>query len=178
MNTRDRDSRTMDKIDTRGTDLPRDWDSRDPDRRTMDKVDRTESNIGRERNGKQIGRDYDQHDQHVALLSAGSLAGTPVTNMAGEDLGHLEEIMLDLRTGNVAYAVISFGGILGIGSKLFAVPWQALQIDQDEEQMIMDVDKELLENAPGFDEDNWPNTAEPTWLGEVYTYYGYTYPLI
>lgn len=178
MDNRDRDTRTMDKVDTRGTDLPRDWDSRDADRRTMDKVDRTGADIGRERNGNQLnqmGRDY---DRHVALLSASTLAGTPVTNRAGEDLGHLEEIMLDVRTGNVAYAVISFGGILGIGSKLFAVPWQALQIDQDEEQIIMDVDKAKLENAPGFDEDDWPNTAEPNWLGEVYTYYGYTYPLI
>lgn len=177
MNDQDRDTRTMDKIDTSGTDLPRDWESRDPDRRTMDKVDKTGTDIDRERNGTRFGIELNS-DEYVSLLSAGTLAGTPVTNMAGEDLGHIEEIMLDLRTGNVAYVVVSFGGILGIGSKLFAVPWQALQIDQDNEQVIMNVDRELLENAPGFDDDNWPQTAEPAWLGEVYTYYGYTYPLI
>ncbi len=110
----------------------------------------------------------------VNFLSAGSLIGTDVVNRQGENLGDLEEIMLDLRSGQVAYAVLSFGGILGIGNKLFAIPWQALEIDQDNEKIVLNKDKEFLENAPGFDKDEWPQ-ATATWLNEVHDYYGYTY---
>ncbi|HEX6385615.1 MAG TPA: PRC-barrel domain-containing protein [Anaerolineae bacterium] len=111
----------------------------------------------------------------VQVLSTGTLKGTEVENAQGENLGHLEEVMLDLDTGRVAYAVLSFGGILGIGDKLFAVPWDALRIDTREERIILNVDKERLENAPGFDKDDWPETADPSWLNRVYSYYGYTY---
>lgn len=114
-------------------------------------------------------------NKNVALLSSDSLQGTQVVNNLGEDLGNLEEIMLNIGSGRVAYAVLSFGGILGIGDKLFAVPWAALNVDQDEEKIVMNVTKEQLENAPGFDKDNWPNTASRTWLVEVYDYYGYPY---
>ena len=112
---------------------------------------------------------------HVDLLSSDTLQGTKVVNGRGENLGHLEEVMLDLASGRVAYAVLSFGGVLGIGNKLFAVPWQALTINEDEEEIMMDVSKESLENAPGFDKDNWPQSATTTWLGEVHDYYGYPY---
>lgn len=114
-------------------------------------------------------------NDQVTLLSTGTLKGTEVKNPAGENLGHLEEIMLDLDSGRVSYTVLSFGGILGIGDKLFAVPWQALAVDQQDEKLVLDVDKERLKEAPGFDKDHWPHTANPTWLGEVYKYYGYTY---
>jgi sporulation protein YlmC with PRC-barrel domain len=114
-------------------------------------------------------------DNHVKLLSSGSLTGTKVVNRSGEDLGHLEELMVDLSDGRVAYAVVSFGGILGIGNKLFAVPWEALNVDQEKEQIIMNANKESLENAPGFDKNNWPNSASRNWLDEVYNYYGYPY---
>jgi sporulation protein YlmC with PRC-barrel domain len=113
--------------------------------------------------------------QDVQLLSSGSLSGTAVENSHGEDLGHLEEIMLDLDNGRVAYAVLSFGGVLGIGNKLFAVPWDALYIDTYDKKIILDVSREHLEEAPGFDKDNWPHTAERSWLSEVYDYYGHTY---
>jgi sporulation protein YlmC with PRC-barrel domain len=112
---------------------------------------------------------------HVDLLSSDTLQGTKVVNGRGENLGHLEEVMLDLASGRVAYAVLSFGGVLGIGNKLFAVPWQALTINEDEEEIMMEVSKESLENAPGFDKDNWPQSATTTWLGEVHDYYGYPY---
>jgi sporulation protein YlmC with PRC-barrel domain len=113
--------------------------------------------------------------QDVQLLSSGSLSGTAVENSHGEDLGHLEEIMLDLDNGRVAYAVLSFGGVLGIGNKLFAVPWEALAIDTYDKKIILDVSREHLEEAPGFDKDNWPHTADRSWLDEVYDYYGHTY---
>lgn len=111
----------------------------------------------------------------VSLLSSDTLQGTQVVNSQGQDLGRLEELMLNLKNGRVDYAVLSFGGILGIGDKLFAVPWKALQVDQTNEQIIMNVTREKLENAPGFDKDNWPQTTPHDWLVEVHDYYGLPY---
>jgi sporulation protein YlmC with PRC-barrel domain len=109
------------------------------------------------------------------VLSAGSLIGTAVVNAAGESLGSIEEIMLHTETGDAAYAVLSFGGFLGIGDKLFAVPWEAMTVDTATERIVLDVDRERLENAPGFDKDNWPLTADAAWMSEVHGYYGYEY---
>lgn len=109
--------------------------------------------------------------QEPLALSAGTLIGTEVKNRQGESLGKLEEIMIDVHTGRVAYAVLSFGGILGIGSKLFAVPWQSLEVDTVNEKIIMDAHKELLERAPGFDKDNWPKTPNGQWYHDVYAFY-------
>jgi sporulation protein YlmC with PRC-barrel domain len=108
------------------------------------------------------------------VLSAGTLAGDRVRNAAGEDLGKIEEIMVDLPTGRVAYVVLSFGGFLGIGDKLFAVPWQALRIDEEEHEFILDVDKKTLESAPGFDKDNWPDMADPAFADSIHRHYGST----
>ena len=112
---------------------------------------------------------------NVNLLSAGTLKGTDVVNEAGENLGELEEIMLDLNNGRVAYAVLSFGGLMGLGDKFFAVPWQAFTLNQNREELILNVNKEVLENAPGFDKHNWPQVATSAWLDNVYSHYGYSY---
>jgi sporulation protein YlmC with PRC-barrel domain len=106
------------------------------------------------------------------VLSASTLAGDPVKNSAGEDLGKVDEIMIDLPSGRVAYAVLSFGGILRIGNKLFAIPWDALRLDEDQKCFILDVDKATLESAPGFDKDNWPDMADPGWGAQIHRYYG------
>jgi hypothetical protein len=105
------------------------------------------------------------------VLSASSLAGDAVKNSLNEDLGKVNELMIDVPTGKVAYAVLSFGGFLGMGDKLFAVPWRALTLDEDRKCFILDVDKQTLEDAPGFDKDNWPDMAEPSWRSQVYSYY-------
>lgn len=107
------------------------------------------------------------------LLSASTINGTPVVNEAGEDLGKIEDIMIDLTSGRIAYAVLSFGGLLGFGDKLFAIPWEALYVNTEEENILVDLDKEILENAPGFDKDNWPDHSDHAWLVQVYEYYGY-----
>jgi sporulation protein YlmC with PRC-barrel domain len=108
------------------------------------------------------------------VLSAGTLAGDRVRNTAGADLGKVEEIMIDLSSGRVAYVVLSFGGFLGIGDKLFAVPWDALRVDEGEHEFILDMDKQSLENAPGFDKDNWPDMADPTFGSSIHQHYGRT----
>ena len=108
------------------------------------------------------------------VLSASTLAGDRVRNWAGEDLGKVDEIMIDIASGQVAYAVLSFGGVLHVGNKLFAVPWSALRVDEIEKCFILDADKRTLETAPGFDKDKWPDMADSTWGSEIFRHYGST----
>ncbi|MES2932636.1 MAG: PRC-barrel domain-containing protein [Pseudomonadota bacterium] len=108
------------------------------------------------------------------LMGADTLLGEDVYNIEGESLGDIKEIMLDMRTGAVAYAVLSFGGFLGVGEKLFAVPWKALNLDTENKRFVLNADKEHLDNAPGFDKDHWPNMADPTWSQEIHSFYGIT----
>jgi len=108
------------------------------------------------------------------IVSAGSVTGDSVRNLSGDDLGKVQEIMLDVNKGSIAYAVISFGGFLGMGDKLFAVPWKSLTLVQDQEHFLLDVDKEVLENAPGFDKDNWPDFSDSTWGQGIHDHYGTT----
>ena len=82
--------------------------------------------------------------------------------------------MIDLRSGRIAYAVLSFGGILGMGDKLFAIPWSALTLDTVDHKFILNAGKQSLEAAPGFDKDNWPDMADHAWGSEVFTYYDAT----
>lgn len=109
-----------------------------------------------------------------AFMSTSSLTGDEVYNLQDEDLGDVKDFMLDMRTGKVAYAVLSFGGFLGMGEKLFAVPWSALTLDTENKRLILNVSKERLESAPGFDQDNWPDMADPVWADGIHTYYGTT----
>lgn len=81
--------------------------------------------------------------------------------------------MVVLTNGRIAYAVVSSGGILGIGNKLFAIPWDALYVDLENEEIVIDIDIKTLQNAPGFAKDNWPNTDDHKWLFDIYNYYGY-----
>ncbi|MDV2482317.1 PRC-barrel domain containing protein [Methanoculleus sp. Wushi-C6] len=102
------------------------------------------------------------------------LADYSVRNPRGEDLGNIKDVMIDINEGCIAYAALSFGGFLGFGDKLFAIPWEALQYNPGNDSFTLDVTKERLENAPGFDKGNWPTTAERGWLTGMYSHYGYT----
>lgn len=114
-------------------------------------------------------------NKNPRIISATTLIGDPIHNASGEDLGELKELMLDVNSGTISYAVLSFGGFLGLGDKLFAIPWQAFSVDTEKHALVLNVDKETLENAPGFDKDHWPETTEDddTWLADVYRHYGY-----
>jgi sporulation protein YlmC with PRC-barrel domain len=114
----------------------------------------------------------DPDKRYRRVLAASTLAGDSVQNPAGEDLGKVDELMVDIPSGRVAYAVLSIGGFLGMGNKLFAVPWSALRVDEDKKIFVLDVDKKKLENAPGFDKDNWPDMADVAWGTQIYSYYG------
>lgn len=109
------------------------------------------------------------------LMGADTLLGNDVYNLDDEDLGDIKEIMIDMASGRVAYAVLSFGGILGMGDKLFAVPWKALKLDTVNKRFTLDVSKDALEDAPGFDKDNWPSMADPTWATTVHKFYNTEY---
>lgn len=106
------------------------------------------------------------------LMGANTLVGNDVYNAAGDDLGDIKEIMLDMHSGHVAYAVLAFGGFMGVGDKLFAVPWSALTLDTVNKRFTLNVDKSRLEEAPGFDKDQWPNMADPAWARSIHDYYG------
>ena len=106
------------------------------------------------------------------LLSVDSLESNKVYNLQGDDLGKIKSMMLDLHSGHVAYVVLSFGGIFGMGDKLFAVPWNALALDTKEKCFTLNADKAKLEKAPGFNKDNWPDMADQTWGDSIHTYYG------
>ena len=107
-----------------------------------------------------------------ALMGADTLMGNDVYNSDGEDLGDIKELMIDMQSGEVAYAVLSFGGVLGMGDKLFAVPWAALKLDTVNKRFTLNVPKERLKEAAGFDKDQWPMMADETWARGVHQFYG------
>lgn len=108
------------------------------------------------------------------LVVKKSILGAKVINAEREDLGTIEDLVLDMRDNRVAYAILSFGGFLGLGDKHFAIPWEALSFDVSEKVAVLDVDRNRLKNAPGFDKNNWPDMSDEVWGTEVYRHYGYT----
>ena len=107
-----------------------------------------------------------------ALMTIDILVGYDVYNSEGQDLGDIKDIMLNVFVGKVSYAVLDFGSFLGMSEKLFAVPWDALKLDTENKRFTLDVDKDRLKDAPGFDKEHWPNMADETWAEEIHAYYG------
>jgi len=106
------------------------------------------------------------------LMKGSTFIGADVENPQGQNLGDIKDIVIDRASGRIAYAVVSFGGFLGMGEKLFAVPWGAFaQPRADKDKLVLDVDKERLKNAPGFDQNNWPQMASREWVTSLYSYY-------
>jgi len=108
------------------------------------------------------------------VMAASSLDGNKVMSSDGEAIGKISDIMLDVRSGRVAYAVLSSGGFLGIGDTLHALPWSALTLDTDDKCFVLDAPAERIRNAPGFDKDNWPSMADMQWGQAVHAYYDRT----
>lgn len=105
------------------------------------------------------------------LMSAKTLVGNDVHNAEGEDIGDIKDIMLDMRSGRVSYAVLSFTAFFSMGEKLFAVPWNALKLDTEKKIFVLDVAKDRLKSAPGFDKSHWPDMADQSWQEEISNYY-------
>lgn len=111
-------------------------------------------------------------EQFRRTLSARSLIGDKAIDASGQDIGKLEELMIDVITGRIAYAVLSFGGFLGIGDKLFAIPWSAIAVDEARKCLVVNVSREVLERAPGFDKQNWPDLSDLSYAQGIYQHYG------
>ena len=106
------------------------------------------------------------------ILSSSSITGTDVTNNRGESLGEIKDLMIDTDSGTVNYAVLSFGGFLGLGDKLFAVPFEAFTVNESTEKFVLNVDQSVLKNAPGFNKDNWPKHSDTRFWNGLYDHYG------
>lgn len=114
---------------------------------------------------------HNGHSSNVVKANE-EVVGVEVKNTADENLGKIEEVMLDKISGQVAYLVLDSGSFLGLGGKLIALPWNAVHYDKDKECFILDMDKERIKEAPGFDKDHWPDMADRTWGASVSQYYG------
>lgn len=108
------------------------------------------------------------------MLSGKSVSDLNVINPAYEDLGEIKDIMIDPVTGNIVYAVLTFGGFMGFGEKYFAIPWEAFYLDTNEEhKVILNIPKEKFEDAPGFDKDDWPTVGQWKFVDKIYRHYGF-----
>jgi sporulation protein YlmC with PRC-barrel domain len=103
------------------------------------------------------------------------LIGMNVKNLQNEDIGEIVDFVIDIDSGRVSYAVLSTGGILGFGDRLFAIPPKVFKFSAKEDYLVIDVNKEKLQKAPGFNKDNWPDKADRKWTEGVYEYYGQKY---
>jgi sporulation protein YlmC with PRC-barrel domain len=106
----------------------------------------------------------------LRYLTASSIIGDKVYNRHDEKLGDIKDIMIDLEEGKVHYIVVEYGGFLGIGEKYFAIPFALMEVDENKKAFILDQSKEVLERAPGFDKDHWPETNSHE-MQETYSYW-------
>jgi sporulation protein YlmC with PRC-barrel domain len=110
------------------------------------------------------------------VLKASSVIGMRVQSTEGKKLGDIKDLVIDPSDGSIGYAVLDFGGFLGIGDKYFAVPWEALQWSPDHKAIVLDVSKKDLKQAPGFDKNNWPDLGSEEQALVIYEYYGMPLP--
>lgn len=115
-----------------------------------------------------------QQQQAGPHVRASELIGRDVQNRQGEDLGDVEDVLVNINSGEVEYAVLSFGGFLGMGDKLFAFPLTAFDRSQDRDHLVLAIDQNRLENAPGFERDNWPNYegGDTSFFDRVRSFFG------
>ena len=119
-----------------------------------------------------LGSPVDARDRS-GVLKASDMIGQKVQGTDGKNLGTIKDLVIDPEDGGVEYAVLDFGGFAGIGDKYFAVPWDALQIDQQKKRLALDLHKKDLKDAPGFDKNNWPDLSQQ----QVVIYEFYEVPL-
>lgn len=108
---------------------------------------------------------------HHPLISSQKVAGTKVENVKGDSLGHIEELMIDKETGHVAYAVLKYGSFLGLGGKLFALPWHVLNYDTTRDAYVVDIAEARLKNAPSYEAGCPADMTDPSWTRKIDDYY-------
>jgi sporulation protein YlmC with PRC-barrel domain len=122
----------------------------------------------------------EQVTPNASIVRLSDVSGLAVYNSSNERLGKIEDLVIDTKAGTIRYAVLSFGGLLGIGDKYFAIPWQSVSFvpkgqtsagTMKEAYCVVDVDKDSLKSAPGFDKDHWPDVADANWQQKIDEYY-------
>jgi hypothetical protein len=111
-------------------------------------------------------------DETAGLIAASKVEGTYVYNRKGDHLGHIYDIMIDKKTGKTAYAVMSFGGFLGIGERYHPLPWSMLDYDVSQGGYVVDIDKSRLESGPSYDATSAPDWNDPAYGRRVDEHYG------
>ncbi len=107
------------------------------------------------------------------LISSDKVAGRRVENPNGDNLGHIEDVMIDKVTGQVDYAVLNYGSFLGVGGRLFAMPWAMMKYDRQRDAYVVGIPEETLKNAPSFDAAQaWPDMGDHAFGSEIRDYYG------
>ena len=136
-----------------------------------------ESAVGTTRTGTPTQGEIAGFPQHsrtegpkLKVMPAGTLTGSAVRNHIGEDLGTIRHVIIDVANGRFAYAVLSFGGLFGIGRKLFAIPWTALGLDAENKCFVLSTSKERLRRTEGLDK-NWSKIADPRWALDLHNFY-------
>jgi sporulation protein YlmC with PRC-barrel domain len=114
----------------------------------------------------------DPSDTHGRLIAADQVEGTTIYNPAGDNLGSVEDVMIDKVTGKIAYAVVGFGGFLGIGNRHYPMPWEKLKYDVNMGGFVVDLDKRVLEGAPSYGDTDTVGWEDRAWGQRVYDYYG------
>jgi sporulation protein YlmC with PRC-barrel domain len=114
----------------------------------------------------------DPNDTAGRLIAADKVEGTRIYNRAGENLGSVEDVMIDKMSGRIAYAVVGFGGFLGIGNRHYPLPWETLKYDTNIGGFVVDLDRRMLEGAPSYTDTETVGWDDPAWGKSVYEYYG------
>lgn len=110
------------------------------------------------------------------VLKASDLIGKKVQDTDGKKLGSIKDLVIDPEDGSIQYAVLDFGGFLRLGDKYFAVPWEVLDMTDDQKAVVLDVRKKDLKQAPGFDKKNWPDFSSREHAIVIYKFYGVPLP--
>jgi len=118
-----------------------------------------------------VGVDSSEARDKSGLLKASNLIGKRVQSTEGKKLGDVKDLVINPVEGDIQYVVLDFGGFLGLGDKYFAVPWDALQLTEDQKAVVLDVSKKDLKQAPGFDKNNWPDLGSRDTAIVIYEFY-------
>lgn len=110
------------------------------------------------------------------LIRASKLMDKALQNSQNQRLGSIDNLVIDRGTGKVEYAVVGTGGVLGVGDKLHAVPWQTFEFNGDRQALVLDANKQKIDNAPSFSRDKWPDMSDPTWQSKVDRYFNVQMP--
>ncbi len=104
-------------------------------------------------------------------VSASALAGEKVFSRSDQLLGSISEVMVDLRRGRIGYVLLACGGFMGLGERLFMIPWTALKADTRRNCFVLDADEDAFATAPSFDKDQWPSEPDLAWHRQLHDHY-------